>query len=154
MTEIVSDLKRERTRARESIRYLLNIHPRTHNDYIPALIEAPNVEYQIYCRIMSFFHKGYNHVNEYISFFFRNCMMGLYSYMSKNIYCIASRIKSNFTEMMIRPLSWIKNKCRPKVAGQWQTNMIKELLLCRDGTLECQLSKEEINDLITSLCIE
>ena len=103
---------------------------------------------------MSFFHKGYNHVNEYIAFFFRNCMLGLHSYMSKNIYSIMNRVGIDFNDFLYKPLSWLKNKCKLSVTENWQINFIKELLLCRDGILDCPLTLEEINEQLYYLCIE
>ena len=137
---------------RKCVRYVLNISPRTHNDFLPMLIESPSIQYQIYSRILSFFYKGYHHKSSYVSFFFRNSLVSLSSYMSRNVYNIANRINTNFCEIIRRPLSWVKNKCKPKLEYDWRINMIKELLSCRDGTLQCNLSKLEIVELMNTIC--
>ena len=137
---------------RKCIRYLLDIHPRTHNAFIPDLIESPSIQNQIHSRIISFFHKGYLHKNSYISFFFRNSLVSMCSYMSRNVYNIANRINTNINEIISRPLSWVKARCKPKLECDWRVNFIKELLMCRDGTLECNLSMIEIVDLLNEIC--
>ena len=81
-------------------------------------------------------------------------MMGLYSYMSKNVYCILNRLEINMCDISFRPLSWLKNKCVPKVTVDWKVNIIKELLLCREGSLDCPLNSEELNDVLHTLCTE
>ena len=137
---------------RKCVRYVLNISPRTHNDFLPMLIESQSIQCQIYSRILSFFHKGYHHSSSYVSFFFRNSLIGMYSYISRNIYNISNRINTSFQEIIRRPLNWVKNKCKPKFEYDWRVNMIKELLMCRDGALECNLSKIEIDELLNLIC--
>ena len=139
---------------RKCIRYVLNLLPWTHNDILPQLIESPSMDYTIYSRILCFFSKGLKHKSEYIAFFFKNCLTGLHSYMSKNIFCIINRIGMNINDLWLKSEYGIKRICKPTVAENWRCKMIKELLLCRDRMLNCDLSDEEINDLLTHLCIQ
>ena len=139
---------------RKCVRSLLNLHLRTHNYLIPYLVESSNIEFQIYSRILSFFYKGFNHKSEYISFFFRNCLHGLYSYMSKNLYSITNRLDININVIFYQPLNWVKRKCKPVLDNLWNVNLLQELLLCREGTLDCELSPEQITDLIVTLCTD
>ena len=137
---------------RKCVRYVLDVNPRTHNVFIPNLIESPSIQHQIYSRILAFFYKGYRHKNEYVSFFFRNSLVCLSSYMSRNVFNIANRIETNVNEILNRPLNWVKNRCKPKLDCDWRINLIKELLMCRDGNLECNLSMIEIVDLLNEIC--
>ena len=79
-------------RWRKSIRYLLNLHPRTHNNLLPHIIGTPTVESQIFSRIMTFVSRGIKHSNAYISFFFKNCIVNMHSYMCHNINVISNKI--------------------------------------------------------------
>ena len=40
---------------RKSIRYLINLHPRTHNELLPHIVGTPNVQSLVYSRILCFF---------------------------------------------------------------------------------------------------
>ena len=126
---------------RKCIRYILGLHPRTINFLIPHIIESPSVEHQIYSRMLCFFSKGLQHDDEYIAFFFRNCMSGLYSYMSKNIYNILNRVGLSSNNLFTDSQAKLKRLCKPVLEEDWRVNMTKELLLCRDGLLECNISK-------------
>ena len=139
---------------RKCIRYTLNVHPWTHNDLLPGLIESPSIDYTIYSRILCFFNKGLKHECEYISFFFRNCLTGLHSYMSKNIFCITNRIGINVEDIFSKSEHWIKQICKPRIVENWQCKMIKELLLCRDRVLHCELSDDDINEFLSYLCTQ
>ena len=139
---------------RKCIRYVLSLHPCTHNDILPSVIESPSIDYTIYSRILCFFSKGLKHKCEYVSFFFRNCLTGLHSYMSKNIFCIANRIGMNLNDILLKSEHWIKRICKPNVVENWRCKMIKELLLCRDHELNCDLSDADINEFLTYLCTQ
>ena len=137
---------------RKCIRYILGLHPRTHNSLIPHIIESPSVEHQIYSRMLCFFSKGLQHDDKFIAFFFRNCMAGLYSYMSKNIYNILNRLGLSSNDLFIYSQAKLKRLCKSGIEEDWRVSMIKELLLCRDGLLECNISRLEIIELLNYLC--
>ena len=121
---------------------------------LPGVIESPSIDYIIYSRILCFFSKGLKHDSEYISFFFKNCLTGLHSYMSKNIYCITNRTGIEVNDILLKSEYWIKRVCKPNIVEDWRSNMIKELLLCRDGMLDCDLSDDDINELMIYLCTQ
>ena len=72
--------------------------------------------------------------------------------MSKNVYSITRRVNTNLNEIVNRPLNWVKRRCKPTITNDWRIDLINELLLCRDGTLECNLSGMEIADLLNDVC--
>ena len=74
--------------------------------------------------------------------------------MSKNIFCITNRIGINVNDIVLKSENWIKRKCKPNVVENWRCKMIKELLLCRDRVLNCDLSDTDINEILTYLCTQ
>ena len=50
----------------------------------------------------------------------------------------------NWTEIMNKSSKWLKNYIKSRVrANDWQISLIKELLLSRDGVLECGSHQHE-----------
>ena len=139
---------------RKSIRHLINLHPRTHNDLLPHVIGAPNAKSIIFSRILCFAKKGLNHSNGYIRFFFRNCFTNMHSYMSRNINIIMRSIGVTYGDMLVKSESWIKRRCKSTPDPDWRARIVCELIQCREGSMQCGLAPDEINEILTNLCIE
>ena len=139
---------------RKSIRYLLNLHPRTHNNLLPHIIGTPTAESQIFSRVMAFISRGIKHQSAFISFFFKNCIVNMHSYMSHNINVILNKTGVSMNEIMNKFESWIKKKCKNVEEPNWRSNIVRELIRCRDGSMSCNLSFEEISSLLNALCID
>ena len=141
------------TKWRKCIRHTLNLHPWTHNDILPDVIESPRIEHIIYSRILCFFSKGLRHESEYVSFFFRHCLIELQTYMSKNVFCITNRVEVIINDLYTKSEQWIKRKCKPVAVQSWKSTLVKELLLRREGALNTNLSNDEITEILTEKCI-
>ena len=139
---------------RKSIRHMINLHPRTHNRLLPHVINGPNVESVIYCRMICFAKKGLIHDNGLISFFFKNCLTNMHSYMSRNINVILRKLNIKHNEMLTRSEAWLKRRCKATPAPDWRARMVCELIQCREGSLQCNLDAEQIRETRTYLCIE
>ena len=46
----------------------------------------------------------------------------------------------------------MKRKCKPAIVADWRINVINELLYCKEGTLECILTRSEIVELLNDIC--
>ena len=139
---------------RKSIRYLVNLHPRTHNDLLPHIVGSPNAQSLVYSRIICFFRKGLKHDSDYIEFFFKNCLINMHSYMCKNVNVILRKIGITINDILTKSETWLKKICKRVDPPDWKNVIVNELIRCRDGTMECGLSNEEINMLLLTLCIE
>ena len=137
---------------RKSIIYLTNLHPRTHNEFIPHVVGSPSIRSTIYSRIICFAKKGLNHSNTLINFFFRNCVVNMYSYMSRNINIILRKLNISFNEMITRPESWLKSRCSAMSAPDWRARLVCELIQCREGSMQCDLDADQIKEMLTFLC--
>ena len=139
---------------RKSARYALSLHPRTHGDLLPPLVGRPALEYQAYSRILCFYHKGWNHRSGLISFFFKNALCEMHSYMGRNINIIKRKLNISLDDIISRSDRWIKMRCKGPDISDWRTNLLRELLMCRDGTLQNQLTEAELKELIDTVCID
>ena len=146
---------------RKFVRYLLNLHPRIHNAMLPHLIGSPSpkaiIYSRIYSRIICVIERGLQHEDKYISFFYRNSVINLHSYMSRNMNIILRFLNITYTSMLKKSESWLKSKCKAEQAPDWRAKMAIDLMQCRearDGLIECHLSTEELRQLLTYLCIE
>ena len=139
---------------RKSVRYLLNLHPRTHNAMLPHITGSPSPKAMIHSRILCFMKRGLQHKDEYISFFFKNCVTNLHSYMSRNMNIILGQLSISHATMLRRSEAWLKARCKDEQAPDWKAKMAKELIQCRDGALECNLSPEELKQILNHLCTE
>ena len=142
------------TQWRKSVRYALNIHPRTHNDLLPLLIGSPTLELQAYSRILCFFRKGYLHKSKFISFFFKSAMYEDYSYMGRNVNIITRRMNIQLEDVLGRSIGWLKRNCKKQREPGWRDALLRELMMCRDGLLQCPLTEEELRNLVDWICIE
>ena len=151
-----TQLERTLTQWRKSIRFALDLHPRTHSTFLPHIIGSSNIEGIIYSRIACFFKKGYFSENELVSFLFRNCAINMNSVMCRNINLILTYLNLNMSEFLTLPEATLKRRCKAKGLDEpdWRLGVIQEMLGCRDGTLECGLAREEVVELLTAICIE
>ena len=155
LLDLMSDeFQKIKVQWRKSIRYMINLHPRTHNDLLPHVIDGPNVESIIYSRMQCFAKKGLSHDNAFISYFFKNCLMNMHSYMSRNVNTTLRRHNITHRELLTRSEAWLKRRCKATPAPDWRARMVCELIQCREGSLQCNLDAEQINDMLTHLCIE
>ena len=87
---------------RKCARYLSDVHPRTHNALVPSIMGTLSVGNQIYSRILCFMKKGLCQKNDYISFFYKNCMLNMHSYMSTNVNIILQYSNLRIDDLITR----------------------------------------------------
>ena len=139
---------------RKCARYLCDVHPRTHNELVPAIMGTQSVELQIYSRILCFMKKGIYHKSSYISFFYKNCMIGLHSYMSTNVNLILQYTNITMEDVKSRSEMFIKRKIKRMTKINWKSKLVYEHIRCRDGVMDCGLSRLQIGEMLNALCIE
>ena len=114
----------------------------------------PSIKSLIYSRIICFIKRGLEHENRLISFFFRNSIQNLHSYLSRNMYIVLQFLNITYEDLRNRSETWLKRACKAEPAMDWRAALLRELMQCRDGIMLCPLQPEEINDIINHLCIE
>ena len=139
---------------RKCARYLCDMHPRTHNVLVPTIMGTQSIERQIYSRILCFMKRGLCHKSSFISFFYQNCMLNLHSYMSTNVNIILQNINLTMEDLKTRSELFIKRKIKSLTTVDWKANLVNELLRCRDGIMDCGLSKIEVVELLNTLCTD
>lgn len=79
--------------------------------------------------------------------------MSLQSYMCRNIYNILEKLDLNIHVLFSHNASRIKTMLKQRVVSRdWRPTMIKELLECREGSMQCGMSAQEIDTLLIHLC--
>ena len=141
---------------RKSIRYVLGLHPRTHSYLLPHIVGSPNIEGTIYSRLASFFKKGYFSNNSLVASLFKNCVLNYSSIMCRNINIILRKLNLNLNEFLMLSECNIKQRCKGigMPDPDWRVGVVMDLLGCRDGAIECGLTKDEVEDLLKSICID
>ena len=142
------------TQWRKSIRYLLNLHPRTHCNLLPYIVGTPTAEQQMHARILCFFRRGLMHKSNYVRFFFRNCLVEKHSWMSRNVHSLCHKLSIAPAELSSKSERWLKSQCKHMEPADWRAGLVCELLSCRDGTMECPLTPQELSDTLNFLCID
>ena len=139
---------------RKSVRHLMNLHPRTHNNLLAHIMGMSSIASIVHSRIICFIKRGLENKNVLIAYFFRNSMLNLHSYLSRNMYIILGKLNLVYTDLRSKSENWLKRACKSEPEMDWKAKMVKELVQCRDGTIECPLNLNEINMILTHLCIE
>lgn len=138
---------------RMSVRFVLGLTPRTHNDLLPGLMDTLSAAHQVQSRMCCFFKDGFYHDCEYISFFFKNCISSMTSYMSRNFTVLSRLYDITLGDLDILSRRSLKRRVREMHEDHnWKIPLLKELLYCRDGFLENSLSSEELVTLIDFVC--
>ena len=134
----------------------MNLHPRTHSNLLSHIVGSQIADGMITSRMACFFKRGYNQENEIVSLIFRNCMLSWNSYMCRNMHHIARVLNTTLENLLNLSEAALKNRCKGLGVTEigWREGMVMELLRCRDGTVDAGLNSEEINDILTQLCIE
>ena len=74
--------------------------------------------------------------------------------MSRNMNIILRRINQSYNDLRSKSEGWLKKACKVDPVVDWRANIVVELVNCRDGTMQCNLEKDDINTILTYLCTE
>ena len=134
-------------------RRIIRINERTHNKLIPGLMGTPSLREMVELRMICFFTEGLQHKCDSIRNMFTNCM-NENLYMAKNFNYLLFKYNLTIRECFIP-----KTKLRSLIANKhcnvpYECNVLKELIMCRDNMMDCNLNIDEINCLIYSICTE
>ena len=132
-------------------RRVLGLHPRTHCNLIPALIGTRPVKSLLDQRILTFVQKCLNHENKLVQDVINNVLIENFSYVKRNINIIIDSYKIRYCDLFNERLLRIDMSI--DTYTDWKTNIITELINCRDGIAESILNFEEINHVIYDLCV-
>ena len=138
---------------RKTVRYVMNVSNRTRSVLIPSIINTPSVEVQVKCRMVNFLKNGLSHESAYINFLFTNSVLGYHSYFSRNVNTICHTHNLNIDFFMNNSSGVIIKKIKSSSRyNDWRCNMIRELLLCRDGKMTCDLIDSEVEEILHYVC--
>ena len=136
---------------RVSCRKILSLPSRTHCNLIPALMNTLPPSKQINIRTVDFFKQSLNNGSTFVQFFCNNCLIEKSSIMFKNLIKISKSLNLCINDMLILPKAKVKKKMQNDIS--WKDNLLKELLYCRDGMLDCGFDPHMISYFINELCI-
>ena len=74
--------------------------------------------------------------------------------MSRNMYIILRRLNLSYADLRSKSERWLKRACKAEPEMDWKAKLIKELMQCRDGVVQCPLSTHEMNMVLEHLCTE
>ena len=136
---------------RVSCRRILSLPSRTHCDLIPCLMNTLPPSQQIHQRTVNFFKEGLGNSNEFINQFFHHCLALKNSVMYRNIKHISVNYKLSISDLFHNRKFKLNKKTI--ICKNWKSNIIRELIYCRESQLLSNLSMQEINDIINEICI-
>ena len=59
----------------------------------------------------------------------------------------------NMNDLLTRNVKWTKTQIQRKTTySDWKCNLAKELLLCRERTMDCGLTVYDINLVLNEIC--
>ena len=130
-------------------RRLLRLNPRTRSNLIPHLMETAHIYDIIMYRMINFILAGVNHNDNVINNFFRNCLLSNTSYTFTNLNKIIGNFNINYLELFDFNKNKLKNKLNEKTGkGDWQYNILEELMNMKETSLEANLDITDIKTLI------
>ena len=137
-----------------SCRKVLGIDPRTRTHLISHLMNSMTIENTIMHRMSSFFLNGLNHPNNVVNTFFKNVLVSNSSVMLRNLNTIQNKLKIKYVDLLILKKYEIRKYFETNnTESNWRVNMIKELLNIREQQLVCDLTQNEVKELLQYLCI-
>ena len=136
---------------RVACRRILSLPYRTHCNLIPPLMNSLPPSKQINIRTINFFKNSLNSNSNFLKFICNNCLNEESSTMFKSLNKISCNLKLNISDLLQLPKSYLKKEII--VNFNWKSCLLKELLHCREGKMDCGLSFNMINQLITDICL-
>ena len=104
-------------------------------------------------RMINFVMAGLNHPSVEIANYFKNCLLSCSSYMVSNVNIILNTFNLKYVDLFTGNKRKIRRSLiESKETNNWQTDMIRELLLVMDGTITNGFSKEESKSVLEYLC--
>ena len=74
--------------------------------------------------------------------------------MGRNINIIKRKLNISLDDIISKSDRCIRKRCKGPDTSDWRANLLRELLMCRDGTLQNQLTEAELKELIDTVCID
>ena len=117
-------------------------------------MNSMTIENTIMHRMSSFFLNGLNHPNNVVNTFFKNVLVSNSSVMLRNLNTIQNKLKIEYVDLLILKKYEIRKYFETNnTESNWRVNMIKELLNIREQQLVCDLTQNEVKELLQYLCI-
>ena len=112
-------------------------------------METAHIHDIIMYRMINFILAGVNHNDNVINNFFRNCLLSNTSYTFTNLNKIIGNFNINYLELFDFNKNKLKNKLKEKTGiGDWQYNLLEELMNMKETSLEANLDITELKTLI------
>ena len=138
---------------RKCCRWLLKLHPQTHNNLLPGLMHTPPPDVIVKERILSFVVDGLNHPSFLISQFFRNSLISNSSYIVSNVNSIIDSFQFRYQEIFNLKRNDIKRRVTAlQTSNDWRLELVTEILDVRDGLKATNLNYAELSEILNYVC--
>ena len=135
---------------RKCCRSLMKLHNRTHNSLIPFLVNSQDIRTIIEERILNFIITGLQNKNNIVLECFKELLLTNHSYILCNLNIILTKHNISYLEI------FNGKKLKLKLSNndvKWKANFILDLVYLRDFKQFNFLNKDQIDYLLTFLCI-
>ena len=89
--------------------------------------------------------------SNFLKFICNNCLNEKSTVIFRNLHKISRDLKLDIINLLELPKFKLKKEIN--INFDWKSCLLKELLFCREGQMECGFSSDMINQLITDICI-
>ena len=138
---------------RKCCRWLLKLHPQTHNNLLPGLMHTPPPDVIVKERTLSFVVDGLNHPSFLISQFFRNSLISNSSYIVSNVNSIIDSFQFRYQEIFNLKRNDIKRRVTAlQTSNDWRLELVTEILDVRDGLKATNLNYAELSEILNYVC--
>ena len=140
---------------RKSSRKILKLHPRTHNELIPSLMDSLPIELVVKERWLNFFLSGLRRPQDAIANFFKNSLISSCSYSVSNINILLNELQILYTDIFMLKRNDIRRKFLMKNhVSRWKVTLLSELLDVREGLSTSNLTMKEVQNIINYICTQ
>ena len=138
---------------RKAVRRIYKLPNRTHNILLPFILERPDCDIDIHCRVLKFYLSLLNSPNNIVQVLANRCHYQSISNMGKNVSLFFVRYGLNYADFTFCDVSQLKIHV-DNVNSEIVENIIviKELINIRDGICLSPLSTSECGELLNLLC--
>ncbi len=137
---------------RVGCRRLLALHPRTRSHLLPHIMNSPPVHREIEKRMLNFFLEWFA-LSCTRQIFLKNALVSSSSYMLTNVNSVLNSLNVKYYEIFDCAAKSIITKFDLSEGEQdWQTRIIRELLIVRDRQLDVSLTYEEVCEFLDEIC--
>lgn len=142
---------------RKCVRRLFKLPPRTHSVFIPLLVRTPDLQTQLVMRFSKFVFKCLHNSNAIVRLCTKLCFSSTSS-VNSNVTLMRSRLSISSSDLFVSPplsrMLYARWRASVDEAHIERCALITELLNSRDGLIETPLNRNELEFMLSFVCIE